>query len=286
MSEGDLPLRAEVEEARRVVDAAGTPPDSAACWRLGELLVQLLEGFDPRDTGPKKKAREMQLSQLSPLIGLTTARMRDYWRFAFLFPPELRVEGKSWNEHRMAAIRSSEGRNNYDILVALRLLAGEDGAQELADPFVDAGLTSQQLERARRIWRHRDDFNDRTVVKAVAEELRGQRKKGVNTVASAAHAVAQRKLRDAEKLAQAMSGDNALTIVNAYHTQMLKATDASYQLKMIMESLPAGELRLAVKAMIEGSIIAASRAIEDLLDVLEETAQDCGPHGTSLWQAG
>lgn len=266
-----LPDRPETVAARRVVDAAGNRPlNSDESWEVGDLLVSILGSAAPTDTGPAKKERELVLSQLSPLIGLTAGRLRDYWRFAHMFPPGLRVEGKSWNEHRLAVFSASGGRRNqYNVGLALRLLRDEAEAQEAVDPFAAKSLTSQQLERARRMWKHQDDFNDPVAVKAVSEELRGQRRKGLNSVASAAHARTQQKLKEVEELAKAAEFDNALQILNRYHTQMLKATDASYQLKMIVESAPP-KLKAAVKTMIEGSVIVASRAIEELLDVLDE----------------
>jgi len=266
-----LPDRPEMVAARRVVDAAGNRPlNSRESWQVGDLLVSLLGGAAPTDVGLDRKKRELLLSQLSPLIGLTAGRLRDYWRFAHMFPPELRVPNKTWNEHRIAVFTASGGRRNqYNVGLALRLLRGESEAQEEVDPFSAKGLTGQQLERAKRIWKHQDDFNDPVAVKAVSEELRGQRKKGLNSVASAAHALTQQKLKEMEELAKAGEIDNALQILNRYHTQMLRATDASYQLKLIVESAPA-KLKWAVKTMIEGSVIVASRAIEELLDVLDD----------------
>ena len=195
------------------------------------------------------------------------ARLRDYWRFASLFPSEIRFEAKSWNEHRMAAMRSAEGRGHYNITLAMRLLTGEEDAREAVDPFVNSGLSSTQLEHARRIWRNRDDFADQAVTKAVTAVLRGKRRQGLETVANALHAHTLQKLRDAEAVAQA--SNRAFDIVRRYHTQMLKATDACYQLKLIVDSVPDAGARRAVKVMIEGAVYANSQAIEDLLDALD-----------------
>jgi hypothetical protein len=272
MPAGDLlPDRRDYrEEALRVIKATkDLPLDNDGKWKTGDALLVLMDMYCPADQETKEAKQDilLRLSELAKDTGFTANRLKEYWLVSWHFDPDVRVDGKTWEDHRRALYRSDTRRGKYNLKVALGLLAHDERAEEYADPFESYGLKGKQLEAARRIWRNQDDFKDPAVVGAVTREFRGKHKGGTRAVNSI-HANILRKLEETEKLRQKHSSDWA-NIISRYHTQMLATADACYQLKVILEDLPVPARKL-FKEMIEGSVFATDRALRDLMEALIE----------------
>jgi hypothetical protein len=275
----DGDLRDALTEARSVFDAAGGQPlTSDQAKKLGSLMIILMGDLRPAVPGvdPDRVERALRLKELVSELGnvTTTDRLSELWRYGWLFNYRW-VEGKSWHQHKMAALRSTGGRrNHYDIEKAIRILNGEDD-----DPFGTMDLTTQQRAAALQLYRNHKDLTDKVAVKAVKDVLLAEKKKGVNRLNRLVAAVTELQAFEAKnraELEKAMADRGLpIKIMNGYLDQLTRTIDAANQLGAMAEVASPGARR-AMRMWIEYQVNSVYIAIEKALDALE------GPPGEAF----
>ena len=254
-----------VERGRKLVDAADKDEknritDDATKWALGDLMVSLWPRV--RETKEEASAIQEELLTFAKEIGYNPAMIKDWFYVAEQWPSDTRVRDRSFAQHSKLRSRTDKG---------WALLGIHPGSDEDLEPVKH--LNQGQLRKLEKVLQAIEalDGESSAVLDAIVGKLRPKVQPKAKKIIGALRAKEKQARIDAENWRKRKS---ALSVVYEHQAFLLNSAARTQALVDFASECRAQAERDYLRKVIEGTVYVNQRALEDLLDILNEPVDE------------